>query len=95
MRMITAARSPSGSLRAARPGGESADLWLDHHDFNDTYYLLKDPGIGTTLHYGVALLDNVQLVNGQVVQVGKYITDPRCFYCPAYPDLPFDYDCIQ
>ena len=22
----------------------------------------------------------------------KYITDPRCFYCPAYPDPSFEYD---
>jgi hypothetical protein len=24
--------------------------------------------------------------------LSKYITDPRCFYCPAYPDPSFNYD---
>ncbi len=57
----------------------------------DCYYILKDPGSGTR-HYGVALLDNVQLVGGVQKYISKYITDPRCFYCPAYPDPSFDYD---
>jgi prepilin-type N-terminal cleavage/methylation domain-containing protein len=60
----------------------------------DCYYILKDPGSGTR-HFSVALLDNVQLVNSVVVSVGKYITDPRCFYCPAYPDPSFDYDAFN
>jgi prepilin-type N-terminal cleavage/methylation domain-containing protein len=60
----------------------------------DCYYLIKDPGTGTR-HFGVALLCDMRATDASATTytyVAKYITDPRCFYCPAYPDPDFDYD---
>ena len=58
----------------------------------DCYYIKKNR------RYGVALLYNLQndsSAPGGYTVVAKYITDPRCFYCPAYPDPSFDYDAFN
>ncbi|HEX3355656.1 MAG TPA: type II secretion system protein [Tepidisphaeraceae bacterium] len=58
----------------------------------DCYYLTKDR------HYSMALLDNIEATDSTKTtykSIAKYITDPRCFYCPGYPDPSFDYDAFN
>jgi len=88
---------PERYIAGADPGANPPTFGSTTTTPEDCYYLVKNPGSGTR-HFGVALLYNIQDDNslpGGYRIIAKYITDARCFYCPAYPDPSFDYDAFN